>query len=174
MSFWDNVFSGGQSQQQPITPGPTLGQPRAWWQDEPQQVYNNAPVIEQQGYQQQPVPQQQDLRKIRKRGHQNISAEEAEAIAEYDLSHNAKYQNRCPECDSGNFILSGTRGVGAVATTDKCFDCGYTSRGLNPERAVGGGSGTGSIHTRQIDTGGGGGSMFMKFNGVPRSYAPRA
>lgn len=170
MAFWDTVFTPAQ---QSISPPVTLGQPRAWWQDEPEQVYNPQQSQVVQQYQQ--APQQQDLKQLRKRGHEQISADEAEAIAEYDLATKPKHQNRCPECDSGNFIPAGTRvnvgGIGMMPT-DKCFDCGYSARG--PERAVGGGSGTGSIHTRQIDTGGAGGSMFMRFSGVPRSYAPRA
>lgn len=178
MGFWDNVFDNGpkQTQQQAINPPLTFGQPRAWWQDaDPyQQIQQGTQYIQEQ-YQQQ-SPTQQDLKQIRKRGHQNISPEEAEAIAEYDLATKPKHQNRCPECDSGNFIPAGTRvnvgGIG-IMPTDKCFDCGYSARG--PERAVGASSGSkGSIHTRQIDTGGAGGvGTFGKFTGVPRSYMPR-
>lgn len=178
MSFWDSVFTPAPGA--PAVQQAASVQGRAWWQDAPEQVYQP-----QQGYlqdvasgypAQQQGPNDADLKKIRKRGHQQVSSEEAEAIAEYDLATKQKHLNRCPECDSGNFIPAGTRvnvgGVG-IMPTDKCFDCGYSARG--PERAVGGGSGGGSIHTRQIDTGGAGGnSMFMKFTGVPRSYAPRA
>lgn len=172
MNFWDNVF-GNPQPQAPVSPGLPQQHPaavsRAWWQDP-------EPVYQQQSYQQQPVqqgPGPQDLAKIRKRGHQNISTEEAEAIAEYDLATKAKYQAVCDQCGSGNFILAGTRVAGVVMPTNKCFNCGNSAR--SPEPAVGGGSGAGSIHTRQIDTGGAGGaSMFMKFNGIPRTYAPRA
>lgn len=166
MSFWDNVFQG--QPQQPINPPLTNGLPRAWWQQE--DPYGQV----QQGYQ--PVqqgPSQQQLQQIRKRGHQNISSEEAEAIAEYDLATKAKYQAVCDQCGSGNFILAGTRIAGVVMPTNKCFNCGNSAR--SPEPAVGGGSGQGSIHTRQIDTGGAGGNgMFGKLSGVPRSYMPRA
>jgi hypothetical protein len=171
VSFWDNVFTPSQPQRQAINPPLTLGQPKAWWQDPDPYgtVQGDSPV------QQTQQVRQQDLKQIRKRGHQNISPEEAEAIAEYDLATKPKHQNRCPECDSGNFIPAGTRvNVGGIGTmpTDKCFDCGYSARG--PERAVGGSSGGGSIHTRQIDTGGAGGqSMFGRFNGVPRTYMPK-
>lgn len=181
MSFWDNVFAGPGPQQgrQPISPPLTLGQSSAWWRDDPQVTGTpmSPPVATQYGQPAQQHYTAQDLQKIRKRGHQNISVEEAEEIAEYDLATKEKFQNRCPECDSGNFIPAGTRvkvpGVN-IMPTDKCFDCGYSARG--PERVVGAsGGGKASIHTRQIDTGGAGGqSMFGRFNGIPASYAPRA
>jgi hypothetical protein len=169
VSFWDNVFTPSPQVSQPLVQQPA----RVWWQDDPQQRYN-APAPEyQQQEQQHRGLSQQDIAQIRKRGHDNISAEEAEAIAEYDLANKAKYQNVCDQCGSGNFILAGTRVAGVIMPTNKCFNCGNSAR--SPEPAVGGGSGSGSIHTRQIDTGGAGGnSMFMKFNGVPRGYAPRS
>lgn len=165
MSFWDNVFSGPQQ----TVVSPAIPN-RAWWQDEPQQVYQ-----QQQGTRvpHQQEMNQQDVQQIRKRGHQNISPEEAEAIAEYDLATKAKYQAVCDQCGSGNFILAGTRIAGVIMPTNKCFNCGNSAR--SPEPAIGGGSGSGSVATRQIDTGGAGGvSMFGRFNGVPRGYAPRA
>jgi len=165
MSFWDNVFAAPEPQQRANQP---VSQARAWWQDEPQQVYQQT-----HGETLRLEPQQQNLAEIRKRGHDQISAEEAEAIATYDLATKAKYQNVCDQCGSGNFIVAGTRVAGVIMPTNKCFNCGNSAR--SPEPAVGGGSGSGSIHTRQIDTGGAGGtSMFMKFNGVPRGYAPRS
>ena len=173
MSFWDNVFSNGQA------PQPQAQTARPWWQDEQvHQTFEQPPgprmgdqYVQSQGQRQ--GPSQQDLQKIRKRGHQNISADEAEAIAEYDLATKPKYQNVCDQCGSGNFVVAGQRIAGVVMPTNKCFNCGNSAR--SPEPAVGGGSGQGAIHTRQIDTGGAGGnSMFMRFNGVPRSYAPRA
>jgi hypothetical protein len=170
MSFWDNVFAAPEPQQRANQP---VSQARAWWQDEPQQVYQqNVAPSHALNYPQQQGMSQQDIAAIRKRGHDNISAEEAEAIAEYDLATKAKYQNVCDQCGSGNFIVAGTRVAGVVMPTNKCFNCGNSAR--SPEPAVGGGSGSGSTATRQIDTGGGGGSMFMKFNGVPRTYAPRS
>jgi hypothetical protein len=173
MAFWDNVFTptSGAPAAQPTAP--VAG--KAWWQDEPQQVYQpQQPGSQVTGYgqQQQQGPSQQQLQQIRKRGHEQISSEEAEAIAEYDLATKAKYRAVCDQCGSGNFILAGTRVAGVTMPTNKCFNCGNSAR--SPEPAVGGGSGSGSIHTRQIDTGGAGGSMFMRFSGVPRSYAPRA
>ena len=172
MSFWDNVFQAPPAQ--PINPPLTSGQPRAWWQnDDPYAEIHQGQQVVQENYGQQQGPSAQDIQKIRKRGHQNISADEAEAIAQYDLAHKDKYAAMCDQCGSGNFILAGTRIAGVVMPTNKCFNCGNSAR--SPEPAVGGGSGAGSIHTRQIDTGGhAGNSMFMKFNGVPRSYMPKA
>jgi hypothetical protein len=172
MSFWDNVFQAPAAQPSQPTQAP---QPRAWWQnDDPYGQVQQGQQYTQQNYgQPQQGAGQPDLQKIRKRGHQNISAEEAEAIAEYDLANKPKYQALCDQCGSGNFILAGTRVAGVVMPTNKCFNCGNSAR--SPEPAVGGGSGKGSIHTRQIDTGGAGGqSMFGKFNGIPRSYVPRS
>lgn len=164
MSFWDNVFQG-QAQQ----PAPVTG--RAWWQDP--DPYEQVPRGQAQQPQYQQGPSQQDLQKIRKRGHNQISPDEAEAIAEYDLATKAKYQAVCDQCGSGNFILAGTRIAGVIMPSNKCFNCGNMAR--SPEPAVGGGSGKASIHTRQIDTGGAGGnSMFGVLTGVPRSYMPRA
>lgn len=166
-SFWDNVFAG---QQAPAAA--PAAQTLAWWQDE-QRVVQQYQQPQAQQYQQvqQAGPTQQDIQKIRKKGHQNISAEEADLIAEYDLATKQKYMNVCDQCGSGNFIPAGTRVAGVVMPTNKCFNCGNSAR--SPEPAVGGGSGQGSIHTRQIDTGGGGGNMFGVLSGVPRSYMPR-
>lgn len=174
MSFWDNVFQAPA--QQPINPPLTNGLPRAWWQnDDPYAQVAQGQQYIQQNYGQPQGPSQhtqQQLREIRRRGHQNISAEEAEEIARFDLETKAKYQNVCDQCGSGNFIPAGTRVAGMIMPTNKCFNCGNSAR--SPEPAVGGGSGSGAIHTRQIDTGGAGGqSMYMRFTGVPRSYAPK-
>lgn len=169
MNFWDTWAAQDAPQVQPQVA--TTG--RAWWQDEPQRILEQtpAPRLGEQ-YVRDQRAQEQNIQAIRKRGHQNISAEEAEQIAEYDLATKTKYQAVCDQCGSGNFILAGTRVAGVVMPTNKCFNCGNSAR--SPEPALGGGSGSGSIHTRQIDTGGAGGSMFMKFQGVPRGYAPRA
>ena len=172
MSFWDNVFAPQPGQQAPSSP---QAQPRAWWQDQPQQTLGqqSAPRMGNQ-YAQDQYSEEREVKAIRKRGHQQISAEEADRIARFDLENKARYAGHCPECDSGNYLAAGTRvkvpGV-TVMPTDKCFDCGYSYRG--PEPVKGGGSGQGSIHTRQIDTGGAAGSMFGVFNGVPRTYMPR-
>lgn len=166
MSFWDNVFQGPAQPQAPAPP-----QSRPWWQDP--DPYEQVPRGQVQQPQYQQGPSQQDLQKIRKRGHNQISPDEAEAIAEYDLATKAKYQAVCDQCGSGNFILAGTRIAGVIMPSNKCFNCGNMAR--SPEPAVGGGSGKASIHTRQIDTGGAGGnSMFGVLTGVPRSYMPRA
>lgn len=167
MSFWDNVFQTPHQSQQ-VASIPT--QPRAWWQDQDtvQAIVQSQGVVvsqENQGL------SEAELRAIRKRGHNQINAEQAEAIAEYDLTHKDKYLNECPQCGSGNFLPAGTRMGGVIMPTNKCFNCGGGAR--SPEPAVGGSSGRGSIATRQTDTGGGGGNMFGTLTGVPRSYMPR-
>lgn len=172
MSFWDNVFTPPQGQQ-PVAPqgrAPVPVQGRAWWQDEPQRVLNQG--TGQQYEEQQHGHTEAELKAIRKRGHNQISAEEAEEIAEYDLTHKPKYMNECPNCGSGNFIPAGMRMGSTIMPTDKCFNCGAGAR--SPEPAVGAsGSRGASISTRQIDTGGGGGNMFGQLGGIPRSYMPR-
>jgi len=171
MSFWDNVFQGPA---QPVSPPITSGQPRAWWQEpDPYAQVQQGQQYVQQNYGRTQQDESREIQAIRKRGHQNVSSEEAERVAEYDLATKDKYQNMCDQCGSGNFVLAGQRIAGVIMPTNKCFNCGNSAR--SPEPAVGGGSGSGSIHTRQIDTGGANGaSMFMKFTGVPGSYAPRA
>jgi hypothetical protein len=147
-------------------PQPEVPRTGAWWQErDPYQGVTN------------PAPQprsgnrsESDIKQLRKLGHQNISWDDAETIATYDLATKAKYQNECPECGSGNFLPAGMRVGSTVMSTDKCFDCGHSARG--PEPAIGG-RGGGGLATRQIDTGGGGGNMFMKFRGIPAGYAPR-
>jgi hypothetical protein len=100
-----------------------------------------------------------------------LSADQMEFMAEYELKR-PKYNQSCPQCGSGNFIPHGTRAGSVTMPTDKCFDCGYSARG--PEPALSGrGQGTGK-GTRQIDTGGAAGSMYMAFRSVPQSYIPRA
>ena len=170
MNFWDNVFSGPQAQDRQ-SPKP----PQAWWQDGAHNVLErpSSPRLGDQ-YVNDTRTQEQEIRALRKRGHQQISPGEADQIAAYDLATKPQYQDKCPECDSGNFLAAGARvstGGYRSMPTAKCFDFGFSARG--PERALGAASGTGSIHTRQIDTGGAGGSMFGKFNGVPRAYMPK-
>jgi hypothetical protein len=172
MNFWDKVFETPVVRGQQPRTVPNIG--RAWWQDQDQtqQVLAQSPAPRMgEEYVLSERQKQERLNQIRKRGHQQISSEEAELIAEYDLAHKDKYLNACPQCGSGNFLPAGTRMAGVIMPTNKCFNCGGGAR--SPEPAVGGGSGRGSIATRQTDTGGGGGSMFGTLTGVPRSYIPR-
>lgn len=172
MNFWDKVFE--QPGRQPISPPLTpVHSGKAWWQDQDtvQSLVNSAV----QGHDTPPAQgyglTEQEIKQIRKRGHGQINPEQADAIAEYDLTHKDKYMQSCPQCGSGNFIPAGARMAGVVMPTNKCFDCGGGAR--SPEPAVGGGSGQGSISTRQIDTAGGGGNMYMVLSGTPRNYLPR-
>lgn len=174
--FWSRALGTAPAPQQEAPAS------RAWWQsDDP--YANMRPVELAPGYnpnpvnygeQQQQVNTERYVKQRRKMGHQNISWEDAELIAEYDLATKAKYQNECPQCGSGNYLPAGTKMGSTIMPTEKCFDCGLSARG--PEPALGGRGGAGpSSLTRQIDTGGAGGqSMFRVFRGVPQSYMPRA
>jgi hypothetical protein len=167
--FWSRAF-GPPAQASP----PPQGQGRAWWQEP--DPYQSVQQPQRQAYQAEPQQKSltpAEIRQLRKGvGHQNLTLDQAEAIAEYDLATKDKYSHACPECGSGNFILAGTRMPTGLMTTDKCFDCGHSARG--PAPAIGGAGGGGAA-TRQIDTGGAGGqSMFRRFTGMPASYMPRS
>jgi hypothetical protein len=150
---------------------------RAWWQDEPQQVYDQGRQLAQlspHGYPAETVPNPQQADQVFKSllrvPADQLTGEQMEFMAEYELSR-PKYNNTCPQCGSGNYITAGTRLAGVTMPTEKCFDCGLSARG--PEPAVGGRATGAAKSTRQIDTGGGSGSMYMAFRGVPSSYIPR-
>lgn len=200
--FWSRQLNGtpAQPQQQPQYRPPSRPQ-RAWWQDdepEPEQYYQpqqyqgsngNPPVP--QGYNpalQAQMPgsdgyapgtatnQDQLIKQLLKTPSSELNQEQMEFLAQWELETKPKYNQRCPECDSGNFVLSGTKNAHGTFSTDKCFDCGYSTRG--PVPALGGTSaGKSGASTRQIDTGGGGGpSLYMKVgNGrqIPNTYQPR-
>ena len=101
-----------------------------------------------------------------------LSGEQMEQIAEFELRTKASQNNTCPQCGSTNYIPAGMRVGGVIMPTEKCFNCGLSARG--PEPAIGGrGGGGASSAARQIDTGGGAGSMYLKFRGVPASYMPK-
>jgi hypothetical protein len=195
--FWSRQLNGPQSQpaqQQPQYRPPARPQ-RAWWQDDepeyeqPQPQYQQP--YQQQGYNpalQAQMPGQQQLmpgtnttrddlvKQLLKVPSSQLNQDQMEFLAEWELETKAKYNTRCPECDSTNFVLSGTRNAHGTFSTDKCFDCGYSARGPLP--ALGGSSaGKSGSATRQIDTGGGAGpSLYMKIgNGraIPNTYQPR-
>ncbi len=168
---------------QPSAPAQVSGGTgKVWWQDEPQQTYQQAPPDR---YQQLAPPgmapaepamsQQQEDQLFRQlqqvRDATTLTADQMEFMAEYELKR-PKYNQSCPQCGSGNFIPHGTRAGSVTMPTDKCFDCGFSARGPEPALA-GRASGKGSV-TRQIDTGGAAGSMYMQFRSIPQSYVPRA
>lgn len=156
-------------------PQPSQPVKRAWWQEEPQRVYDRG--IPRQGYQPEAVAPQNDevmFRQLQRVPASELTQEQMEFMAEHELGR-AKYNQSCPQCGSSNFIPAGTKTGTQIMPTDKCFDCGASAR--SPEPALGGrgrASGVPSSVTRQIDTGGSGGSMYMKFNSVPVSYRPRS
>lgn len=200
--FWSRQLNGPQAQPQQPQYQPPARPQRAWWQDDvpesneaqafdgqtvyqatPQVVYNPALQAQMPGSGYAPgtaTNQEQLIKQLLKTPSSELNQEQMEFLAEWELGNKAKYNVRCPECDSDNFILAGTKappntGI-RVWPTDKCFDCNYSARG--PAPALGGSSGGKSgAATRQIDTGGGGGpSNYMKVgNGrqIPSSYQPR-
>lgn len=195
--FWARKIGGiAQPRQQLPQPGPAPGAPRAaWWQDEqpPQQQqghpqgYDPALAAQMPG-QHAPgsrvtsdgrVVDDQYIRQLRKiqNAAQVLTQEQMELIAEWELGNEAKYNNVCPQCGSGNFAPAGTKNAHGRLGSDKCFDCGASSSTYtaSPEPARGG-SGNGKAawkDIRQIDTGGGAGSMYLKFHGTPAAYVPR-
>lgn len=202
--FWAKRLAGIATPQ-PQQPAPNSG--GAWWQDSPpqprpqelapgtqfyptqygQQGYNPALQAQMpgQGYGQgdpgSPAQREQYIRQLRrvKNAADALTQEQMEEIAEWELANEAKYNTRCPQCDSANFVPAGTVIQGKRMGSDKCFDCGassstYTS---SPEPASGGGGKTSKApyrDVRQIDTGGANGeSMYLAFDGVPAGYMPR-
>jgi hypothetical protein len=117
------------------------------------------------------MPEEQYVKSLLKVPADQLSQEQMDMIAEWELRSKAKYNTECPQCGSGNYVPSGTRIGGTTFSTEKCFDCGLSARG--PEPALGG-RGAANIPTRevrQIDTGGAAGSMYMRFDGLPPNYA---
>lgn len=125
------------------------------------------------------VVDEQYIRQLRKtlNAAEVLTPEQMELIAEWELEHLDKYNSTCPQCGSGNFAPAGTKNAHGRLGSDKCFDCGASSSTYtnSPEPARGGtGKGKAAwLDIRQIDTGGAGGSMYLKFHGTPAAYVPR-
>lgn len=191
-SDWWMRKLGGISQPEPQAQPAPAPKPAAWWQErpvpQPPQAYDqygrpaNTALAAQMPYSGQTgangMPLAQYIQQLRRIPADQLSQEQMEEIARFELENEAKYNTTCPNCGSANFVAAGTVIQGKRMGSDKCFDCGassstYTS---SPEPAVGGrGSSTAPYRDiRQIDTGGAGGaSMYLKFSGVPQSYVPR-
>jgi hypothetical protein len=175
MNFWEKHLA-----QTPTSPVLNQGPRRAWWQDEPQQVqqtYERSQQVAQlspHGYAAEtvPNPQQEDqvFKSLLRVPADQLTPEQMEFMAEHELAR-PKYNSTCPQCGSGNYVPSGTKLGGVKMPTEKCFECGLSARG--PEPAIGGRATGTAKSTRQIDTGGGAGSMYMTFRGIPNSYIPR-
>lgn len=178
---------GALATPRPQQPGPAFT--GAWWQ-EPQQYQgsNGNPAIPQHVALQaqmpyggpagpQGVPEEQYVRQLQRVPTEDLTQDQMETIAAWELRNKAKYNQVCPQCRSANFAPAGTRLGNSTLGTDKCFDCGgshstYTS---SPEPASGGRgtSGARRLDVRQIDTGGAAGSMYLKLGNMPASYVPR-
>lgn len=186
--FWGRKLAG-IAQPKPQAPAPP---PQgAWWQPQqapqpaypPQQYGYPDPALQAQMPYQGPtgpngMPDQEYINQLRSIPADQLSQQQMETIAEYEL-RSAKYNQSCPQCGSANFAPAGTVIANKRMGSDKCFDCGassstYTS---SPEPAVGGSKASKAPYrdVRQIDTGGhGGASMYLKFRGVPAEYMPSA
>jgi hypothetical protein len=170
MSFWDRVVAETMPPQQP-----QRATGRAWWQepDPIPSVQNHGGLQAQSSLSQPPLETRETrARQLMRMNSSEMSQEDMEFLAEFELERD-KYHTMCPQCGSSNYVTAGTKLGGVTMPTEKCFECGLSARG--PEPAVGAKGGSqGSIHTRQIDTGGASSSMYMRFTGVPSSYIPRS
>lgn len=154
---------------------PSAPAQRAWWQDPDPYQQAAQPALQRQMPQASMPGQRTDeqyIRQLKSIPAQSLTAEQMEQLAEYELRTKPNQNSSCPQCGSGNFVQAGARVAGVIMPTNKCFNCGGGAR--SPEPAVGGGGGgRASAAARQIDTGGGAGSMYLKFRGVPASYMPK-
>lgn len=180
--FWARKLAGVVQPAPQQAPPPQQG--GAWWQEAPQQYrgYQSPALQAQMPYGgpagAQGMPLEQHIVQLKRIPAEELSQEQMEAIARFELEHDQKYNQVCPQCASANFAPAGTVISKKRLGSDKCFDCGassstYTS---SPEPAAGGKGNSKAAYRdiRQIDTGGAGGqSMYLKFNGVPGSYVPR-
>lgn len=156
---------------------PTVPQSQAWWQQAAQQT---SPALQ---YQMPGAPAQTTIsdgrvvnddyiRQLQRLPADQLNQEQMETIARFELGKQ-KYNQMCPQCGSANYVPVGTKLGGVVFPTEKCFDCGLSARGPEPSLGGRGGAGVPTQSVRQTDTGGGAGSMYMQFNGVPATYMPR-
>lgn len=165
MSFWDKVVVDTQ----PVQVQAPASR-RAWWQEPdplPMAQYGQ-PVS---GPSRAMMSRDARYQSLKKSTVDGMSSEDMEFMAEYELGLD-KYNTSCPHCGSSNYVPAGTRIAGTTMPSEKCFECGRSARGPEPQRG-GRAKGTATA-TRQIDTGGAVTSMYMKFNGVPSGYMPRA
>lgn len=179
--FWAKKIGGIA---QPQAPAPPPQQQGPWWQDpqQVQQLSQNPALAAQMPYQGQAgpngMPVDQYVRQLQRMPTEDLDAGQMELIAQWELDNKPKYSQACPQCGSANYAPRGTRLGTHTLGSDKCFECGLSSSTYtgSPEPAVGGGKGSKAPYrdVRQIDTGGGAGSMYLAFRGVPAGYVPRA
>lgn len=177
--FWAKKLAGIATPP-PTRPAQTVA-PGPWWQEQ-------APV--QQGYghaldaqmparpQYSSTAEDQRVQQLRRMPADQLTQDDMELIARWELANRQTHNNACPNCGSGNFAARGTRLGTTVLGSDKCFECGGSSSTSvsSPEPALGGGGRSKAAYrqVRQIDTGGGAGSMYLQFDGTPSSYIPRS
>lgn len=200
--FWARKI-GGIATPQPQAAPPSSG--GAWWQPEPApqpysqpdgyraaqgyppplpyppQGYNPALQAQMPGQhpgQVAPGSRDQHIQQLMRIGADQLSQEQMEEIAQWELENKGRYNQSCPQCGSANFAPRGMKLLNTTLGSDKCFDCGASSstHTSSPEPATGGSGASKArrLDIRQIDTGGANGqSMYLAFDGVPGSYLPR-
>lgn len=176
--FWARKL--GVTAPPPANPQPVAQAPvsqGAWWQSPasphaqqviPPETYQqaNSGGISQYTYQQ--------LKAMRV---DEMTQEQMEQLALLELQE-AKYNQMCPNCGSGNFLPQGTKvrtGTGTIRMgTDKCFDCGASSSTLteSPAPAVSGRGRSAGHATKQTEAGGRG-SYGRHHSQLPQQYLPR-
>lgn len=180
--FWSKKL-GAPAPVQPAVPTPP-----PWWADS-QPVPQYQPPTQYQGQQYSPAlaaqmnqntpmaghpSHDQYIAQLRKIPSGDLTQEQMEEIAEWELSHVSKMTERCPRCGSGNVMKSPPSRYGSAS--DRCFDCNYSSYGPDMQPATSGTPRGGSTAARQIDAGGAVKSMYLKVGdgkGIPANYVPR-
>lgn len=189
--FWTKKLAGMATPPAPAQPAQSQG---AWWQDaQPQQQVQQGLQYAQHQYGHpdpalqaqmpyggptgpQGMPEEQHIKQLMRTPADQLTQDQMELIAQWELANKEKYNQVCPQCGSANFAPAGMKIGTTRMPTDKCFECGASSSTFtsSPEPALGGRSSSSAPYrdVRQIDTGGGAGSMYMKFRGMPGNYVP--
>lgn len=189
-SFWERKLGGpAPTPRMPDPQAVPSRAPRAWWQDpEPEYVPPSNPrgaLEAQMPYSGRTAgsgqPEDAYMRELSRVPTENLSQEQMEALAEWEMRTKERYNTHCPQCGSGNFVHAGDPvtmpGTGYRKwPTDRCFNCGYGPDGA-PMPSPGGSSAGGRSGTaaRQIDAGGGAGASnyISGGGGLPAQYVPR-
>lgn len=116
-NFWANRVAQQQAPAAPPQPAPAPASNAPWW------LPKQAPQVPQQVVQQPQVPQQGVPDEngqvpigylLHQEGYQYTS----------DKAQSARDTERCPECDSGNYL----KPKGVPNAMKQCFECGYNPR----------------------------------------------
>lgn len=162
--FWARKL-GNQAPPPHVQPQPQQG---AWWMT-PAQVPVQ-PATPPQGYGP-PDSASYSYADLKHMNASDMSQDQMESLALLELRE-AKYNNVCPQCQSGDFLPAGTKVGTQKMPTDKCFHCGSSGAlTSSPEPAHGGGSGKPGKATRQLASGHG--SYGQHHSQLPQQFLPR-